>query len=93
MAPDYSSDFSSQKQVNRNKTLELLKGTKPFLRFFSSFLFLIDKIPLGLPPRLDYPCQHATLPRVPAAAHTFEVNHFYGNLAPWMYRGSWEALS
>lgn len=58
-----------------------------------SFFFVIDEIPLGLPHRFDYPYRYATLPRVPAAADTFEVNHFYRNLALLLGRVSWEAFS
>ena len=43
-----------KKQGNQNETLELPEVTKPFLRLFSSFLFVIDRIPLGLPHRLLY---------------------------------------
>lgn len=73
MGPEYFSDFSSQKQVNRNKTLELLKGTKPFLRFFSSFLFFFLQtkflqdfligliIHANMPPFLEFPLQRPPL--------------------------------
>lgn len=66
--------------------LEILEYTKTFFRL--GFCLLEIKL---LPPRTAYLCHLATFPRVPAAARTSEVIHFYrklGHVAIWRRVGS-----